>query len=111
MRSTLEAEGWRLVGSTFSAQSGSTQAYEKSGMSLQVRIWEGGPFSWYTYVEMAAIEVGTTRATSGHVPMPGQEGVPRIVPAPVPGAAPALDPTPRPSASADSMTPAVTITR
>jgi len=115
MRATLEAEGWRLMGSTFSAQSGSTQAYEKSGMTLQVRIWEGGPFSWYTYVEMAAIEMTTSRATPGLAPVPGPEGIPKIVPAPavtpVPSAAPAPGLAPRPSASVEPVTPAITITR
>ena len=104
MRATLEADGWRLVGSTYSAQSGSTQMYDKSGMTLQVRIWEGGAFSWYTYVELAAIETGASRPPSGQAPVP--------VPAPLPSAAPGpgIAPTPMPSAAADPVTPA-TITR
>ncbi|MGH7334721.1 MAG: hypothetical protein ACREKS_18640 [Candidatus Rokuibacteriota bacterium] len=109
MRSTLEADGWRLVGSTLSAQSGSAQLYEKSGMSLQVRIWEGGIFSWYTYVELAAIEMSASRPTSGH------ETIPKIVPAPavtpVPSAVPAPSLAPMPSASVESVTPASAVTR
>jgi hypothetical protein len=101
MRSTLEADGWRLVGSTLSAQSGSTQLYDKSGMSLQVRIWEGGAFSWYTYVELAAIEMTASRPTSGYAPAL----------TPVPSAAPVPGLTPTPSASAEPVTPPVTIMR
>jgi hypothetical protein len=115
MRATLEADGWRLVGSTFSAQSGSTQLYDKSGMSLQVRIWEGGLFSWYTYVELAAIETTASRPASGQAPVPGPEAIPKIVPAPgvtpVPSAVPAPSLVPMPSAAAEPLTPATTITR
>jgi hypothetical protein len=115
MRSTLEADGWRLVGSTLSAQSGSTQLYDKSGMSLQVRIWEGGAFSWYTYVELAAIEMTASRPTSGYAPVPAHEAIPKIVPAPAPPVTPSAAPvpslTPMPSASAEPVTPPVMITR
>ena len=48
IRSTLEANGWRHVSSTKSAQHGTTQVYEKEGDSLQVQLWEG---LWYTYAE------------------------------------------------------------
>jgi hypothetical protein len=48
IRSTLEANGWRHVSSTKSAQAGATQVYEKDGDSLQLRLWEG---IWYTYAE------------------------------------------------------------
>jgi hypothetical protein len=110
MRATLEAEGWRLVGSTFSAQSGSTQAYEKSGMSLQVRIWEGGAFSWYTYLELAAIEMTAGRPASSQAPTSSPAAMPRIVPmTPVPAAEPSL--TPPPPAAAEPVSPATTITR
>lgn len=51
MRTTLEANGWRNVSSTTSAQHGATQVYDKTGNSLQVQIWEG---MWYTYVELTA---------------------------------------------------------
>jgi len=51
MRTTLEANGWRPVSNTSLAPHGTTQVYEKSGNSLQVRLWEG----WYfTYVELTA---------------------------------------------------------
>ena len=51
MRTTLEANGWRSVSSTSAGDQGMLQVYEKSGNSLQVRIWE----SWvYTYVELTA---------------------------------------------------------
>lgn len=117
MRSTLEADGWRLVGSTLSAQSGSTQFYDKSGMSLQVRIWEGGAFSWYTYVELAAIETTASRPASGQMSVPGHEAIPRIVPAPAvtpaPSAVPApgLAPAQMPSAAVEPVTPGTTVTR
>ncbi len=52
MQTTLEATGWRLVRNTFTAGHGTTQLYEKGDGSLQVRIWEGGPFKVYTYVEL-----------------------------------------------------------
>ena len=48
LRSTLEANGWRHVSSTKSAQHGTTQVYEKDGDSLQVQLWEG---LWFTYAE------------------------------------------------------------
>jgi hypothetical protein len=48
IRSTLEANGWRHVSSTKSAQPGTIQIYEKEGDTLQVRLWEG---LWYTYAE------------------------------------------------------------
>ena len=48
IRNTLEANGWRHVSSTKSAQHGTTQVYEKGGDSLQVQLWEG---LWYTYAQ------------------------------------------------------------
>jgi hypothetical protein len=98
MRTTLETAGWKLVGSTLSAQSGATQLYDKSGTSLQVRIWEGGLFSWYTYVEMAAIGVAQKSTTGTH-----SEVTPKVVPGP--------GMTPAPSASADPASPSATIIR
>jgi hypothetical protein len=86
MRSNLEAAGWRLLGSTTSSSHGTTQVYDKGGTSLQVRIWEGGPFSWYTYVELAAIEIGGTRASLAPAPMPSA--------APIPGATVPVAPAP-----------------
>lgn len=51
MRTTLEANGWRPVSSNTSGNLGTTQVYEKTGNSLQVKLWEG----WYfTYVELTA---------------------------------------------------------
>lgn len=52
-RSTLETSGWRHVSST-STGKGFLQVYEKPGGSLQVSIYEGGLFNWYTWVEVAA---------------------------------------------------------
>ena len=58
MRTTLEANGWRSVSATSAGGQGTTQVYEKSGNSLQVRVWEGW---YYTYVELTASRVlGTT---------------------------------------------------
>lgn len=48
IRTTLEANGWRHVSSTRTAQHGAVQVYEKEGDSLQVQLWEG---LWYTYAE------------------------------------------------------------
>ncbi len=50
-RSTLEANGWRHLASTTSADKGITQVYDKSGNSLQVMIYEG---LYYTWVELSA---------------------------------------------------------
>src|SRR6059036_2730046 len=51
MRTTLEANGWRHVSSTAVATHGTTQVYEKSGSSLEVRLLDGW---WFTYVELTA---------------------------------------------------------
>jgi hypothetical protein len=51
MRSTLEANGWRNVSATTAQTRGTVQVYEKSGNSVQVRLWEGW---YYTYVELTA---------------------------------------------------------
>ena len=67
MRSSLESNGWKLVGTT-SSSSGAAQVYDKSGMTLQVRIWESGLFAWYTYVELAAVEMASARP---HASAPG----------------------------------------
>jgi hypothetical protein len=53
-RTTLEANGWRHLSSTTSADKGITQVYEKAGNSLQVSIYEG---IYYTWVEVAATRV------------------------------------------------------
>jgi hypothetical protein len=96
MRSSLEADGWKLLGGTAS-RSGATQVYDKAGTQLQVRIWEGGPFSWYTYVELAAVETMGGRPHQGSAP--GASG------APAPSAAP------KPSASMLQDVPAPVVTR
>ncbi len=51
MRTTLEANGWRNISANSQGGHGTTQVYEKSGNSLQVRLWEGW---YYTYVELTA---------------------------------------------------------
>jgi hypothetical protein len=56
-RTTLEANGWRHLSSTTSADKGITQVYDKAGNSLQVMIYEG---IYYTWVEVAATRVVTT---------------------------------------------------
>ena len=55
MRTTLEANGWRHVSSTTVSTHGTTQVFEKTGSSLEVRLWEGW---WYTYVELTASRAG-----------------------------------------------------
>jgi len=39
-RTTLEANGWKLLASTTSSAKGTTQVYEKGGSYLQIDIWE-----------------------------------------------------------------------
>lgn len=48
MRSMLETNGWRHVGTT-TASGTSAQIFEKADTSVTVRIWEGW---WYTYLEL-----------------------------------------------------------
>lgn len=55
-RTTLEANGWRHLASTTSADKGITQVYDKAGNSLQVMIYEG---IYYTWVEVSATRVST----------------------------------------------------
>lgn len=52
-RTSLEANGWRHVSSTTSADKGTTQVYEKQDSALQVLIYEGWYYTW--------TEVSTTR--------------------------------------------------
>jgi len=59
-RTTLEANGWRHLSSTTSADKGITQVYEKGGSSLQVMIYEG---IYYTWVELSATRVVTAAQT------------------------------------------------
>jgi len=59
-RTTLEANGWRHLSSTTSADKGITQVYEKAGNSLQVLIYEG---IYYTWVEVSATRVVTASQT------------------------------------------------
>ena len=53
-RATLEANGWRHISTSKTAQHGISQVYEKQGTSLQVLLWE----SWiYTYAEYTTARV------------------------------------------------------
>jgi len=53
-RTTLEANGWRHISTTKTAQHGINQVYAKQGTSLQVLLWEG----WiYTYAEYTTARV------------------------------------------------------
>lgn len=54
VRTNLEANGWRSVSATSSGEHGVTQVYEKSGNSLQVRLWDGFYLRPVTYVELTA---------------------------------------------------------
>ena len=49
MRNALEANGWRHVSSTSTADHGIRQVYEKAGNPLEVHLIDGW---WYTYVEL-----------------------------------------------------------
>jgi hypothetical protein len=62
-RTTLEANGWRHVSSTTSADKGTTQVYEKQDSALQVLIYEGWYFTWTA--------VSTTRIV-GRPPAPSR---------------------------------------
>ena len=62
-RSSLEANGWRHVSSTTSADKGTTQVYEKQDSALQVLIYEGWYYTW--------TEVSTTRIV-GRPPAPSR---------------------------------------
>ena len=53
-RATLEANGWRHVGTTKTGQHGINQIYEKAGTSLQVLLWEG---LIYTYAEYTTARI------------------------------------------------------
>ena len=53
MQKGLEANGWRLVRSTSVARHGTMQLFEKGEASLQLQVWEGGMFGYYTYVEVS----------------------------------------------------------
>ena len=60
-RTSLEANGWRYVSSTTSANNGTVQVYEKPDSSLQVMIYEGW---YYTWAEVSATRiVGKPTAT------------------------------------------------
>ena len=53
-RTSLEANGWRHVSSTTSANNGTVQVYEKPDSSLQVMIYD----SWYyTWAEVSATRI------------------------------------------------------
>src|SRR5881409_3538144 len=55
-RATLEANGWRHLSTTKTAQHGIVQVYEKQGTSLQVLLWEGW-MGVYTYAEYTTARV------------------------------------------------------
>jgi hypothetical protein len=58
IRATLEGSGWRHVTGTATAAHGAIQVYQKGNDTLHVRVWEGGLFNWYTYVEFASARIG-----------------------------------------------------
>ena len=62
-RTSLEANGWRHVSSTTSADKGTTQVYEKQDSALQILIYEGWYYTW--------TEVSTTRII-GRPPAPSR---------------------------------------
>jgi hypothetical protein len=55
-RTMLEANGWRHLGTTKTAQHGITQVYEKQGTSLQVLIWEDLIFTYAEYTTARALQ-------------------------------------------------------
>ncbi|MGH7268583.1 MAG: hypothetical protein ACREMB_27525 [Candidatus Rokuibacteriota bacterium] len=64
VQNTLETGGWRLVRNSYAAGPGTAQAYERGDASLAVRIWEGGLFGWYTYVELTGSRSTSARAST-----------------------------------------------
>jgi hypothetical protein len=56
IRTTLESSGWRHMSST-ATPAQAVQVFQKANDTLQVRVWEGGMFNFYTYVEYAAARV------------------------------------------------------
>ena len=55
-RSALEANGWRHVTTTSTAQHGITQVYEKPGTSLQVLMWKAW-MGLFTYAEYTTVRI------------------------------------------------------
>jgi hypothetical protein len=62
MRTGLEQNGWKHLGTTTTSRGSLTQLFEKGTSSVQVVIWEG---SWNTY-----LEVTTARLNDGTLPQP-----------------------------------------
>jgi len=55
-RSALEANGWRHVSTTSTAQHGINQVYEKPRTSLQVLMWKAW-MGWFTYAEYTTVRI------------------------------------------------------
>ena len=55
-RSALEANGWRHVSTTTTAQHGISQVYEKPRASLQVLLWKAW-MGWFAYAEYTGVRV------------------------------------------------------
>ena len=72
LRTTLEANSWRHVSTTSSANRGSYQVYEKDGNSLQVHVYEG-LWKIFTYVELDA---SRALSMSGAPPQPSALSTP-----------------------------------
>src|SRR6266545_1412044 len=53
-RTTLEANDWKHVNTTSTANRGTEQVYEKNRNNLRVHIYEG---LWYTYMELEVLRV------------------------------------------------------
>ncbi len=56
-RATLEANGWRHVSTTKTAQHGITQVFEKQGTALQVLLWEGWVYTYAEYTTARVLQV------------------------------------------------------
>ncbi len=64
MQKGLEANGWRLIRGTSVARHGTMQLYEKGEASLQLQVWEGGLFGYYTYLEVSGTRPTGRAATT-----------------------------------------------
>jgi hypothetical protein len=67
-RTTLEANGWKLLSNMTSSGKGTTQVYEKSGSYLQVDIWEDFWSCMFdTCVSLSATRVVSQASQAQHV--------------------------------------------
>ena len=52
MRQGLEQRGWKHLRTTTTANRTIVMTFEKPGADLQISLWEGGGFNYYTYLDV-----------------------------------------------------------